>query len=78
MIDMHSKYDNMHKNGMFYALICVINYIITCINCMLSVHKGESSFFVGIFFLFLHLLSLLLFLSSRFKISHSVLPVGVM
>ena len=19
MIDMHSKYDNMHKNGMFYA-----------------------------------------------------------
>ena len=22
MIDMHSKYDNMHKNELFYALIC--------------------------------------------------------
>ena len=29
MIDMHSKYDNMHKNGMFYALICIDNHIIT-------------------------------------------------
>ena len=34
-IDMHSKYDNMHKNGMFYALIYINNNIITCINCML-------------------------------------------
>ena len=23
MIEMHSKYDNMHTNGMFYALICI-------------------------------------------------------
>ena len=30
MIDMHSKYDNMHKNGMFYVLICIINRIISC------------------------------------------------
>ena len=30
MIDMHSKYDNMHKNGMFYALICINNRIIAC------------------------------------------------
>ena len=30
MIDMHSKYDNMYKNGMFYALICINNHIIAC------------------------------------------------
>ena len=30
MIDMHSKYDNMHKNGMFYALICINNHVIAC------------------------------------------------
>ena len=35
IIDMHSKYDNMHKNRIFYAQIC--NHIITCINCMLSI-----------------------------------------
>ena len=28
MIDMHSKYDNMHKNEMFYALIYINNHII--------------------------------------------------
>ena len=33
---MHSKYDNMYKNVMFYALICIYNHIIVCINCMLS------------------------------------------
>ena len=36
MIDMHSKYDNMHNNGIFYALICINNHIIKCINYMLS------------------------------------------
>ena len=31
MIDIHSKYDNMHKNEMFYALItCINNHIIAC------------------------------------------------
>ena len=39
MIDMHSKYDNMHKNGMFCALICINNLIIACINYMLSRHQ---------------------------------------
>ena len=39
MIDMHSKYDNMYKNGIFYALICINNHIIACINCMLLVLK---------------------------------------
>ena len=27
---VHSKYDNMHKNGMFYALICLNNHVISC------------------------------------------------
>ena len=36
MIDMRPKYDNMYKNGMFYALIYNDNHIIKFINCMLS------------------------------------------
>ena len=32
MIDICSQHDNMHKNGMFYALICISNHIFTCIN----------------------------------------------
>ena len=36
MIDMHSKYDNMYKNVIFYALICINNHIIACVSCMLS------------------------------------------
>ena len=27
MIDIHSKYDNMDKSGMFYAVICINNHI---------------------------------------------------
>ena len=27
MIKMHLKYDNMHTNGMFYALICINNHV---------------------------------------------------
>ena len=37
MIDMHSEYDNMHKNGIFYASICINNRIIVYVNCMLSI-----------------------------------------
>ena len=37
MIEMHSKYDKMHKNGMFYALICINNHIFACLDCMLLV-----------------------------------------
>ena len=37
MIDIDSEYDNMHKNGMFYTLICINNHIIMSINCMSSV-----------------------------------------
>ena len=43
IIDMHSKYDNMHKNEMFYALVCINNYIISCINCMLSASEARES-----------------------------------
>ena len=30
MIDMHSKYDKMHKNEIFYVLICINNRIVAC------------------------------------------------
>ena len=36
MIDIHSKHYNMHKNGIFYALIYINNHKISCIICMLS------------------------------------------
>ena len=39
MIDMRSKYDNMHKNGIFYALICINKHVITSISCVLSINK---------------------------------------
>ena len=42
MIDMHLKYDNMHKNGMFYALICINNHVIACLGCMLSRNALEA------------------------------------
>ena len=35
MIYMDSKYDNMHKNEIFYALICNNNHVVISINCML-------------------------------------------
>ena len=36
MIDIHSNYDNMHKNGIFYALIYINNHVNSCRNFMLS------------------------------------------
>ena len=41
MIVMYSKYDSMHKNEMFYALIYISNYIIICINYMLSIYAWK-------------------------------------
>ena len=35
MIEMHSKYDNMHTNGIYKGLICINNHINSCISCML-------------------------------------------
>ena len=44
MINMHSKYDNMHKNGMYYALNFTKNYVLTSINYILSfTSKRENS-----------------------------------
>ena len=36
MIEIYLKYDNMHTNGTLNALICINNYVNSCINCMLS------------------------------------------
>ena len=36
MTNVHSKYDNMYKNEIFHALICINNHIISCLNFMLS------------------------------------------
>ena len=33
---MHSKYDNMHMNGIFNILIYINNHVNSCINYMLS------------------------------------------
>ena len=44
MIYMHSKYDNMHKNIMFYALIYINNHVITSKSCMLL--KGRVKLFM--------------------------------
>ena len=39
MIDMYSKYDSVHRNKFFYAIICINKYVITSISCMLSWRK---------------------------------------
>ena len=36
MMNMHSKYDNMWMNEMFYALICINSNVIVSISCILS------------------------------------------
>ena len=36
MIDIYSKHDSMHKNGIFYVLIYINNRIILCVNYTLS------------------------------------------
>ena len=45
MIEICLKDDNMHIFVMINALICINNYVITCINSMLSItfhHTMES------------------------------------
>ena len=42
MIIMLSKYDNMHVNGMLYALIYITNLIITSIGCMLLTFSNRN------------------------------------
>ena len=48
MIEMHSKYDNMHTNGMFYALICINNHVLSCYDCMLSIIKCYLRFMMNV------------------------------
>ena len=36
MINMHPKYDSVHRNEMFYAFICINNYVIISASFMLS------------------------------------------
>ena len=36
MIDIH-KYDNMHRNEIFYVLICINNHVLSCLISMLSI-----------------------------------------
>ena len=50
---LHSNYDNMHKNGIFYVLICINNYITTCVNCMLS--RALKRRFNNLFIVWVHL-----------------------
>ena len=53
MIEICLKDDNMHIFVMINALICINNYVITCINSMLSAitevdsHKSQSSAHLG-------------------------------
>ena len=35
MIEMYSKYDNIHTNRIFNALNYINNHVNACINCML-------------------------------------------
>ena len=37
MINMHSKYDNMHNSGINYALKCINNIVINSKYCILLV-----------------------------------------
>ena len=44
MINMHSKYDNIHENGMYYALIYINNHVFTSISYMLlELHGAQES-----------------------------------
>ena len=44
IIENSEKYDSMHYNRIFYALICMNNRIFSCIICMLlAVHLDPRS-----------------------------------
>ena len=44
MMEMHSKYDNMHENRIFNALNYINNHLNSCINCMLSLVTSIFNF----------------------------------
>ena len=43
MINMCSKYDNMHKHIMFYTLICINNFIIACYQVLEEVSNPDPN-----------------------------------
>ena len=43
MIEICVKDDNMHTFIIINALICINNYVITCINSMLSIHNHDMN-----------------------------------
>ena len=48
MIDMHSKFDNMYKNGIFYTLFCINNDVISDINaCYHGAALGKREMILG-------------------------------
>ena len=54
MIEIYLKDDNMHIFVMINALICINNYVITCINSMLSYMRAYFQFFsCGTIYMFL-------------------------
>ena len=46
MMNMHSKYDNMCKNGIFYALNYINNHVIASISFMLSDPPFDDFFLI--------------------------------
>ena len=48
MIDMHSKYDNMHTYGILNVLIWINKYVNSCINYMLSESTKNEGIFQGV------------------------------
>ena len=58
MIEICLKDDNMHTFIMINALICINNYVITCINSMLSTPTNHN------IFLSIHLMKLVTFVIS--------------
>ena len=48
MIDMHSKFDHMYKNGIFYTLFCINNDVISDINaCYHGAALGKREMILG-------------------------------
>ena len=40
---MHSKYDSMHNNEIFYALICINNHVNSCYQGYPRIHINTKS-----------------------------------
>ena len=64
-MNIHSKYNNMHRNGMFNALICIINHVNTIINCMYVMNDPSELYFM--LKTYLHPTSLIPLLNGTFS-----------